>query len=104
MWIPRKSQFNQPEIVDILQTVAYDVYYTMNVSPSPADLTGGANELETGNCAMKYEGPWFFDRMNGPELRDEGKEIQFDCVSMPIMADSARPHSRLGGRGCLAQF
>jgi multiple sugar transport system substrate-binding protein len=88
---PKKSQFNQPEIVDILQTVAYDVFHTMKISPSPADTEGGANSLQTGNCAMKYEGPWFFDRMNGPALRDEGKGIEFDVVSMPKMADSDRP-------------
>jgi multiple sugar transport system substrate-binding protein len=89
---PKKAQFNQPEIVDILQTVASDVYYSMNVSPTPADLEGGANTIETGNCAMKYEGPWFFGRLNSPELRDEGKQVEFDVVLMPQVADPARPH------------
>jgi multiple sugar transport system substrate-binding protein len=30
---PTKAQFNQPEIVEMLQMMAYDVYHTMNISP-----------------------------------------------------------------------
>ena len=89
---PRKAQFNQPEIVDIVQTVASDFYYAMGVAPTPADLEAGANTIDTGNCAMKYEGSWFFGRLNSPQLREEGKQVEFDCVLMPQMADSGRPH------------
>jgi multiple sugar transport system substrate-binding protein len=89
---PKKAQFNQPEIVEMLQMVAYDFYHTMKVSPTPADLEGGANTIETGNAAMKYEGPWFFGRLNSPELREQGKQIEFDVVLMPEAADSSRPH------------
>jgi len=89
---PKTAQFNQPEIVEMLQLVAYDVYHTMKISPTPADLEGGANTIETGNAAMKYEGAWFFGRLNSPELREEGKEIPFDVVLMPEVADSDRPH------------
>ncbi len=89
---PKKAQFNQPEIVDMLQLMAYDVYHTMKISPTPADLEGGANTIETGNAAMKYEGAWFFGRLNSPELREQGKQIDFDVVLMPEAADSSRPH------------
>lgn len=89
---PKKAQFSQPEIVEMLQLVAYDVYHTMKISPTPADLEGGANSIETGNAAMKYEGPWFFGRLNSPELREEGKQIDFDVVLMPEVADPERPH------------
>lgn len=89
---PKKAQFNQPEIVDILQLVAYDVYHTMKISPTPADLEGGANTIETGNAAMKYEGPWFFGRLNSPELREQNKQVEFDVVLMPEVADPDRPH------------
>ncbi len=41
---------------------------------------------------MKYEGPWWFPTMNSPELRAEGKQIEFDVVMMPKMADADRPH------------
>lgn len=89
---PKKAQFNQPEIVDIVQKMAQDVVYESKVSPSPADKEGGANAFNTGNCAMKYEGPWWFPRMNSPELRSENKQIEFDVVMMPKMTDGDRPH------------
>ncbi|MFZ5818928.1 MAG: extracellular solute-binding protein [Chloroflexota bacterium] len=89
---PKKAQFNQPEIVEILQKMAQDVIYTDGIAPSPADTSGGANTFQTGNCAMKYEGPWWFPAMNSPQLREEGKQIEFDVVLMPKMADADRPH------------
>lgn len=89
---PKLAQFNQPEIVDVIQTMAYDVYHTLKISPTAADLEGGANTIETGNVAMKYEGPWFFGRLNSPDLRAEEKQVDFDVVLMPQMADSGRPH------------
>jgi multiple sugar transport system substrate-binding protein len=89
---PKKAQFSQPEIIDIVQKVASDVYYDLKISPSPADLSGGANSFQTGNCAMKYEGAWWFPTMNSPDLRAEGKQLEFDVVLMPKMADEARPH------------
>ncbi len=89
---PKKAQFNQPEIVEIVQKMAQDVIYTMKVAPSPADTSGGANTFQTGNCAMKYEGPWWFSAMNSPQLRQDGKGIPFDVVLMPKMADGNRPH------------
>lgn len=89
---PKKSMFNQPEIIDIVQKMAQDVVYDLGVSPSPADKEGGANAFNTGNCAMKYEGPWWFPRMNSPELRAENKQIEFDVVLMPKMAEAERPH------------
>lgn len=89
---PKKAQFNQPEIVEILQKMAQDVIYTDAISPSPADMSGGANTFQTGNCAMKYEGAWWFPTMNSPKLREEKKQIEFDVVLMPKLADEARPH------------
>lgn len=89
---PKKAMFDQKEIVDIIQTMVYDVYHTMKISPTAADMEGGVNTLETGNVAMKYEGAWFFGRLNSPDLRAEGKEIPFDVVMMPKGADGARPH------------
>jgi multiple sugar transport system substrate-binding protein len=89
---PKKAQFNQPEIVDMLQLMAFDVYHTLKISPTAADLEGGANTIETGNCAMKYEGAWFFPRLNSPELREQEAQVEFDVVLMPIGADANRPH------------
>ncbi len=89
---PKKAQFSQPEIVEMLQLMAYDVYHTMKIAPTPADMEAGANAIETGNVAMKYEGAWFFGRLNSPELREQGKQIDFDVVLMPQGADPERPH------------
>ena len=89
---PTTAQFNQPEIVDVLQKMAYDVYHTLKVSPTAADMEGGINVLQNGNVGMKYEGPWFFGRLNNPELREQGKEIEFDVALMPKLNDEGRPH------------
>ncbi len=89
---PKKAMFNQPEIVDIIQKMAVDVYYNMKVAPTPADLSAGANTFQTGNVGMKYEGAWWFGQMNSPDLRKENKQHEFDVVLMPKMADESRPH------------
>jgi len=89
---PTKAQFNQPEIAEMLQLMVSDVFNNPKVSPTPADLEGGSNSLDTGNVAMKYEGPWFFGRLDNEELRADGKEIDFDVVMMPKGADSSRKH------------
>ena len=89
---PTKTMFDDPAVIETVQMFAQDVYYKMGISPTPADMEGGANAIETGNCAMKYEGAWFFGRLDSPDLRAEGKEIDFDVVMMPQGADGARPH------------
>ena len=89
---PKTSQFNQPEIAEIIQLVASDFYHTMGISPKPADLDAGSGGIEAGQSAMKYEGPWWFPRMVTPELRDQGAAVDFEVVLMPKQADGSRPH------------
>jgi multiple sugar transport system substrate-binding protein len=89
---PKKAQFNQPEIVDIIQLMAQDVFYSMGVAPSPADTSGGANTFDVGACAMKYEGAWFFPNLNSPDLQADGAGLPFDVVLMPKYKDESRPH------------
>jgi multiple sugar transport system substrate-binding protein len=89
---PKTSQFNQPEIAEIVQMVASDFYHTLGISPKPADLDAGSGGIEAGQSAMKYEGPWWFPRMVTPELRDSGAAVDFDVVLMPKQADGERPH------------
>ncbi|MCG8353341.1 MAG: extracellular solute-binding protein [Chloroflexales bacterium] len=89
---PKQSTFNQPEIVEIVQMIAADFYYKMNIAPTPADLDSGAGGIEAGASAMKYEGPWWMPRMSTPELREEGKDLPFDVVLMPAQQDGSRPH------------
>ncbi|MCB0058331.1 MAG: extracellular solute-binding protein, partial [Caldilineaceae bacterium] len=89
---PHTAMFDQPEIIETVQLFAQDVYYSMGISPTAADMEGGANTIDTGNAAMKYEGAWNFSRLNSPALREEGKEVEFDVVLMPKGTDEARPH------------
>jgi multiple sugar transport system substrate-binding protein len=89
---PKTAMFDQPEIIEIVQVFAQDVYHNLKISPTPADLEGGSNTIQTGNCAMKYEGAWFFPQLNSPQLREEGNHVPFDVVMMPQMADESRPH------------
>ena len=72
--------FNQPEIVERITTMSYDMPHTLKVAPSPAD-TSGANTINTGKCAMKYEGPWFLPQLNSQKLRDaeEGSARSTSC-------------------------
>lgn len=89
---PKVAQFNQPEIVEMVQLIAQDMMYGLNISPLQADVATGANTIETGGSAMKYEGPWWLGRMNSPQLRAENKQIEFDVVLMPRGGDEDRPH------------
>jgi multiple sugar transport system substrate-binding protein len=89
---PKKAQFNQPEIVELVQMVANDFYYKLGISPKPADLSTGSGGIEAGQSAMKYEGAWWFPTMVTAEKRDQGAAVDFDVVLMPKQADSNRPH------------
>ena len=89
---PKTSMFDDQAIIDTVQLFAQDVYYSMGISPTAADMEGGANTIDTGNAAMKYEGAWYFGRLDSPSLREEGKEVDFDVVMMPQGADGSRPH------------
>ncbi len=92
---PKKSQFAAPEIVKMLQTVAYDLPHVDKAAPNPTD-TSGALTINTGKCAMKYEGPWFLPQLNSPALRDQKKQVEFDVVRMPKGAGTGRPHRGWG--------
>lgn len=89
---PKQATFNQPEIVEMVQMIAQDFMFDMGISPLQADVATGANTIETGGSAMKYEGPWWLGRMNSPELRAENKQIPFDVVLMPQVDTDDRLH------------
>ena len=97
---PKKAQFSDPDVMKMLQTVAYDMPWTMKVTPNPTD-TSGANTINTGACAMKYEGPWFLPQLNTPALREQKKEVAFDVVRMPKGAGAGRPHRGWGEGVCI---
>jgi multiple sugar transport system substrate-binding protein len=89
---PKKATFSQADVANMVQVVASDVYNTLKVAPTPADQSGGANTIQTGNCAMKYEGPWFLGQLNSPKLREDKKAVEFDVVLMPQFKDANRTH------------
>jgi multiple sugar transport system substrate-binding protein len=95
---PTKSQFNTPEIVERITTTSYDMPHTWKVAPSPAD-TSGANTINTGKCAMKYEGAWFLPQLNSAKLREDKKEVPFDVVRMPKTNGVAGSPHRGWGEG-----
>ena len=99
---PKKSQFGNPDVVKMLQTVAYDLPHVDKAAPNPTD-TSGANTINTGACAMKYEGAWFLPQLNTPQLREQKKEIVFDVVRMPKGAGAGRPHRGWGEGLCLGK-
>ena len=99
---PKKSQFGAPEIVKMLNTVSYEMPHVQKVAPNPTD-TSGALTINTGACAMKYEGPWFLPQLNSPQLREQKKEVVFDVVRMPKGAASGRPHRGWGEGVCVVK-
>jgi len=99
---PKKAQFSNPDVMKMIQTVAYDMPQTMKVTPSPMD-TSGAFTINTGAVAMKYEGPWFLPQLNSPQLREQKKEVVFDVVRMPKGAGAGRPHRGWGEGVCVVK-
>lgn len=99
---PKKAQFADPDVMKMIQTVAYDMPWTFKAAPNPTD-TSGANTINTGACAMKYEGAWFLPQLNTQALRDQKKEVKFDVVRMPKGAAAGRPHRGWGEGVCVGK-
>jgi multiple sugar transport system substrate-binding protein len=86
---PKQATWTNSTVVDALQWQLYDCINTLKVSPTPADIAGGANQIQTGQAAMKMEGAWFLPNMQGPKAGVEGG-VRFDMVTMPRGADGTR--------------
>ncbi|MBI2939381.1 MAG: extracellular solute-binding protein [Chloroflexi bacterium] len=86
---PKKALWDQPGIIEGIQFQQYDAINTLKISPSPVEMTGGANQLQTGNVAMKYEGPWFLPNMQGAKAKREGG-TPFDVVLLPMGPNGKR--------------
>jgi multiple sugar transport system substrate-binding protein len=89
---PKRARFSQPGIIAATQVVASDVYHRLQVAPTAADAREGPATIQSGNAAMKYEGPWFFPQVNSPEMQAKGTGVPFDVVLMPRGKDSRRRH------------
>lgn len=79
---PRKANFDDPAVTKEIQLWVGDFVNEMQASPSPAMMQGGANQIQTGNVAIKYEGPWFLARMWGASAAKEGG-TPFEAVPVP---------------------
>lgn len=79
---PRQAKFDDPAVTDEIQLWVGDFVNDMKVSPSPAMMQGGANQIQTGNVAIKYEGPWFLARMWGASAAKEGG-TPFEVAPVP---------------------
>ncbi|MBI2940059.1 MAG: sugar ABC transporter substrate-binding protein [Chloroflexi bacterium] len=88
---PRKASWDQPGIISAWQFQVYDALNTFKVSPTPADMAGGANQIQSGNVAMKIEGPWMLYLMMGSQAKRVGG-TPFDVVLMPKGKDGKRVH------------
>jgi multiple sugar transport system substrate-binding protein len=79
---PKTATWLKPTIVEALQWQLYDTVNVLKCSPTPADMQGGANSIQTGNVAMKMEGAWHLPLMQGPKASKEGG-VRFDVVTLP---------------------
>jgi len=79
---PRKALFDDPAVTKEIQLWVGDFVNKWKTSPSPAMMQGGANQVQTGNVAIKYEGPWFLARMQGPLAAREGG-TSFEVAPVP---------------------
>jgi multiple sugar transport system substrate-binding protein len=79
---PRKANFDDPAVTKEIQLWVGDFVNEMKASPSPAMMQGGANQIQTGNVAIKYEGPWFLARMWGASAAREGG-TKFEALPVP---------------------
>jgi multiple sugar transport system substrate-binding protein len=82
---PKKAQWNNPDIYDTLQFMIYDAIKN-NWSPSPDVITGGGVGVDTGRCAMVFEGPWYIPQLWGDlaTMKDKGGGINFDVEEPPV--------------------
>jgi len=92
---PHVAKWDQESIIGALNYQLYEVMNTAKVSPTPAEMQGGTNQLQSGNVAMKMEGPWFLPQMQGPKAKREGG-TPFDVVLLPKGKDGHRAHMCFG--------
>jgi multiple sugar transport system substrate-binding protein len=81
---PKKAQWVHSDVVDTLQFLVYDTIKN-GWSPSPDVIAGGGVGVDTGRCAMVFEGPWFIPRLWGDlaTMKEKGG-INFDVAEPPV--------------------
>jgi multiple sugar transport system substrate-binding protein len=92
---PRTARWTQDYILDAINFQLYETVNTLNISPTPAMMQGGTTQLQSGNVAMKMEGPWFMPQMMGEKAKREGG-TPFDVVQLPKGPKGERAHMVFG--------
>lgn len=92
---PHEARWDQDPIMDMLNFQLYEVVNTLKVSPTPAMMQGGTNQLQSGNVAMKMEGPWFFPQMVGEQAKT-AEGTPFDVAQLPLSPNGTRAHMVFG--------
>jgi len=98
---PKQAMWDQDPIMQMINFQLYQAINEYKVSPTPAMMEGGLNQLESGNVAMKMEGPWFFPKMACGEwsCTDEQKNaggVPFGVAQLPLSPDGKRAHMVFG--------
>ncbi|MCE7988363.1 MAG: extracellular solute-binding protein [Caldilinea sp. CFX5] len=98
---PKQALWDQEYIMQMINFQLYQAINEFKVSPTPAMMEGGLNQLESGNVAMKMEGPWFFPKMACGEwsCTDEQKKsggVPFGVAQLPLSPDGKRAHMVFG--------
>lgn len=98
---PKEAHWDQEYIMKMINFQLYQAINEFKVSPTPAMMEGGLNQMDAGNVAMKMEGPWFFPKMGCGEwscTEDQMKEggVPFGVAQMPLSPDGKRAHMVFG--------
>jgi len=88
---PTKAKFDDPVIVDTLQAYVTDAINKSKVTPTPADIKGGAVGLHQGNIAMYHTGPWYLPRLWGKDAAKSGG-VRFDVTLNPVGKSGKAAH------------
>ncbi len=98
---PTKAMWDQEYIMDMINFQLYACVNEFKVSPTPAMMEGGLNDMDSGNVAMTMEGPWFFPKMAcgdwacTPEQLAAGG-VPYGVVQMPKSPKGTRAHMVFG--------
>jgi multiple sugar transport system substrate-binding protein len=88
---PKKAKFDDPIVVETMQRYVTDAINTLKITPSPADIAGGAVGLQQGNVGMYHTGPWFLPQLWGPNAKKTGG-VRFDVMLNPIGKSGKTAH------------
>jgi len=92
---PEIAQWNQPEIVEVIQVVGQDILKE-GYAPSPATLKGGGVSIATNRVAMAVHGPWYLPQCYGPQaVSEEG--IEYDVCMPPAGSAGSTPDAEIQG-------